>query len=103
MRIAVLVHLYYVELFKEIVDYLDNFRNISYELFFTLPRENKAFLPILRKKYPNSKVIITDNIGFDIYPFFCFLREINLADYDVIFKLHSKKIYLLSFHAMVWI
>lgn len=91
MRIAVCVHLYYVELFKEIANYLDNFINIPYNLYFTMPRENKVFLPVLRKKYPNSRVIITENIGFDIYPFLCFLKEINLEDYDVIFKLHSKK------------
>lgn len=91
MRIAVCVHLYYVEMFQEIAEYLDHFQDIRYDLFFTMPRENKAFLPTLRKKYKDAKIIITENIGFDIYPFLCFLNEINLEDYDVIFKLHSKK------------
>lgn len=91
MKIAVCVHLYYVELFHEIAEYLDHFQDIPYDLFFTMPRENKAFLPVLRKKYRNAKIIVTENIGFDIYPFLCFLKEIDLKEYDVIFKLHSKK------------
>lgn len=91
VRIAVCVHLYYVEMFEEICNKLKNFGEISYDLFFTMPRENKAFLPVLKKVYPKAKIIPTDNIGFDIYPFLCFLNEIELSDYDVIFKIHSKK------------
>lgn len=91
MKIAVCVHLYYVEMFREIGKYLDNFRDIQYDLYFTMPRENKAFLPVLRGKYPTAQVIVTENIGFDIYPFLCFLEKIDLSYYDLIFKLHSKK------------
>ncbi|WP_157385227.1 rhamnan synthesis F family protein [Desulfitobacterium hafniense] len=91
MKIAVCVHLYYVEMFQEITFYLDNFCDISYDLYFTIPQENKVFLPVLKGRYPHAKVIVTDNVGFDIYPFLCFLKEINLDYYDVVFKLHSKK------------
>lgn len=91
MKIAVCIHLYYVELWEEISSYLDHFENIPYDLYITIPRENKPFVPTLKRQYPNSQVIITKNVGFDIYPFLCFLHEIDLAEYDLIFKLHSKK------------
>lgn len=91
MRIAVCVHLFYLEMFEEISGYLDNFGEIPYDLYFTIPRENKPFLPVLRRKYPDAHVIVTENIGFDIYPFLRFIDEIDLSSYDVIFKLHSKK------------
>ncbi len=91
MEIAVCVHLYYTEMFYEISTYLDHFEKIPYDLFITMPRENKPFLPILRNKYPDANIIITENVGFDIYPFLCFLNQIDLGAYDVIFKLHSKK------------
>ncbi|MBQ7609421.1 MAG: hypothetical protein IJU76_15870 [Desulfovibrionaceae bacterium] len=91
ISVAVCVHLYYVEMFREISAYLDNFKEIRYDLFITMPRENKAYLPVIRKKYPNAKAIICENVGFDIYPYLRFLKEIDLLSYDVIFKLHSKK------------
>ena len=91
MNIAVCVHLYYKEMFEEISYYLDNFGSIKFDLYFTLPKENESFLPIIKKKYPKCKYIVTENIGFDIYPFLCFIKEINLNYYDVIFKLHSKR------------
>lgn len=91
MRIAVCVHLYYIEMFQEISAYLDHFAKVPYDLYFTMPRENKPFLPVLKSKYPEAKVIVCENIGFDIYPFLCFVNKIVLSDYDVVFKLHSKK------------
>lgn len=89
MRIAVCLHLYYTWQFDEIVKYLENLD--SFDLFITLPRENKFFLPKIRHRFPKCNVIVTDNVGFDIYPFIEFINRINLNDYDVIFKIHSKK------------
>ena len=91
MKIAVCIHLYYVEMWDEIASYLDNFENTPYDLFITIPRENKPFVPTLRIRHPDAHIIVTKNIGFDIYPFLHFVQEIDLDSYDVIFKLHSKK------------
>ncbi len=90
-NICVCLHLYYVEMFSEISAYLDNFGDIEFDLYITMPLENKPFAPTIRKKYPAATIIYTDNIGFDIYPFLRFLQEVDLDYYDVIFKLHSKK------------
>lgn len=89
--IAVCLHLYYTEMFDEICGYIDNIGNIPYDLYVTMPRENKPFISVLKKKYPDAQIIITENIGFDIYPFLVSLRQIDLDKYDLIFKLHSKK------------
>jgi len=89
--VCVCLHLYYLDMFPEISSYLDNFKDIPFDLYITMPRENKPFAPTIRKKYPTVKIIYTENVGFDIYPFLCFLREVNLDCYDIIFKLHSKK------------
>lgn len=89
--IAVCLHLYYTEMFDEISKYIDNMGEVPYDLYITMPRENKPFLPTLRKKYPDAQVIITENIGFDIYPFMKFLNEVDLDQYDLLFKLHTKK------------
>ena len=89
--IAICLHLYYTEMFDEISGYIDHMGGIPYDLYITMPRENKPFLPRIRERYPDANVIITENIGFDIYPFTEFLREVDLDKYDLLFKLHTKK------------
>ncbi len=91
MKIAVCLHLYYIDLFEEIHKYLTNLSAHHFDIFVTMPRENKAFLPTLRKYYPKAHVIITENIGWDIYPFIKFLNSFPVEDYDVLFKIHTKK------------
>lgn len=91
MKIAVCAHLYYVEMFKEISHYLENFENTTYDLYVTMPRENKPFAPTLLQSYPYAHIIYTENVGFDIYPFLRFVQEVDLDTYDILFKVHSKK------------
>lgn len=91
MRIAVCLHLYYVEMWDQIASYLENFADIPYDFYVTMPRENKPFVPTIQEKQSNARIIFTENVGFDIYPFLQFVQHIDLDDYDLIFKLHSKK------------
>lgn len=98
MKIAVAMHLYYLQMYDELRRYLHNFDDLSFDLYVTMPRENMAFGRNLERDFPNVKIIITENIGFDIYPFLCFLREIPLERYDLIFKIHSKKDIPIQYH-----
>lgn len=91
MKIAVVMHLYYLDLYDELKSYLKNLDQFSYNLYVTMPKENIHFHLNLEKDFPNVRIIITDNIGFDIYPFLCFLNVVSLDQYDLIFKIHSKK------------
>lgn len=91
LKIAVCIHLYYTEQFNEIRRYLASFGNINYDLYFTLPYENKNYIDVIKKYYRSSKIILCDNCGFDIYPFLVFLNDIDLSQYDIIFKLHTKR------------
>ena len=91
MKIAVAMHLYYLQMYDEMKRYLHHFGNLPFDLYVTLPRENMAFSRNLERDFPGVGIIVTENIGFDIYPFLCFLREVPLDRYDVIFKIHSKK------------
>ena len=91
MRIAVVMHLYYLQMYEEMKRYLRNFGDLPFDLYATLPRENMTFSRNVERDFPGVRIIVTENIGFDVYPFLCFLREVSLDRYDVIFKIHSKK------------
>lgn len=91
-RILVILHLYYQQSWIEIKEYLENLSMYSYDLIVTFSKNNideKVYNEV--KNWPNTKdVIICENKGFDLGPFVTVLNNINLDEYDIVFKLQSK-------------
>lgn len=90
LSLAVHLHLYYVEMWPEIKDYLTNIRNYPYDLFVTLVAENSSLEKEIKAFKPDAKIWIVENRGYDVGPFIDFLHHIHLADYDYILKIHTK-------------
>lgn len=92
MKIAVVLHLYYFDMIDEIVDYLSNFRDIDYDLFVTTDKIFKIGASATLAKLKNIKqVFYMDNFGYDLWPFCVALKEIEKGDYDLLFKIHTKR------------
>lgn len=89
MKVCVCLHLYYMEMIPEIKRYMDNLD--SYDLYITTSIDRRVDEQEIKKEFPDAQIIYTKNAGFDIYPFVCFLRYINLNNYDLVVKLHTKK------------
>jgi hypothetical protein len=89
-KIAVHLHLYYINQIKFIQLRLQSLDDWNYELYIST-RPNARNLSKIRKAFPNAHIIIAPNFGFDIYPFFVFCQQIDLNDYDIVFKIHSKQ------------
>lgn len=91
LRIAVALHLYYVEQWDDIRELLKNIP-FSFDLFVTTTAENKHIVSeLLSLHFPDAKLYITANRGRDIGPLFGLLQHENLAAYDFVCKLHTKK------------
>ena len=88
-KILVHLHLYYPEQIDYMLRKLKNITS-SYDLFVSICNENKK----LERKILNFKndahIIISENTGYDLYPFIEVLNKVNLEDYDYIIKIHSK-------------
>lgn len=89
MRILATVHLYYVDMWKDISEYLINLGN--YDLIVTISNSNKDVIDAIYSFKPNAKVYVTENVGYDIYPFLETLKKVDLSSYDFLVKLHTKK------------
>ena len=91
-RIAVVVHLFYVDLFDEVLDDLKNIVE-PFDLFITTPFE--ADIPkILEAANLRGQwvaVQLCRNKGRDVGPFVAFYRTGRLDHYDAVLKLHTKK------------
>ena len=102
-RIAVVLHLFYHDLWYEIRGYLFNFRDWSFDLYVTLTddktqAELKAMETIILRDFPEAHVFVCPNRGMDIGPFFTvlnFILDKNLP-YDLVLKIHSKKSEIMS-------
>ena len=95
-RLCVILHLYYQNMWDEIKEYLINLQNISgFDLFITCIEENNNLFNDIYNSFNKSVNIKIDLVkntkGADVYPFFHILNKINLDDYSLIFKIHTKQ------------
>ena len=91
-RILVFLHLFYPESWKEIREYLRNFDGYQWDLCITYPDflQDRLDFDDIRRLNPRTDFVCLENRGFDIGPFLTALRQKDLRDYDVVFKLQSK-------------
>ncbi len=91
---AVIIHLYYPDVWEELKQYLSNIGN-NFDLYINV-NQNIDFdsLNNIRNEFPKAFIVCLENRGRDILPFLEIYRTIEDKDYKYICKLHSKK----SFH-----
>lgn len=98
MKIAVLLHLYYIDLWDEFDLYLSNITS-DFDLYVNLVYENNNYFELsllknkIKDKYINSTILISHNKGVDIGGTLLLLKDIidNNKQYDLFLKIHSKK------------
>jgi O-antigen biosynthesis protein len=90
-RVAVVLHLFYLEQWDEIKPLLLNIP-YDFDLFVsTIAENNSVVMAMLAADFPKAKLYITENKGRDIGPLFELLQHENLANYNFVCKLHTKK------------
>lgn len=88
--IAVILHLYYPELWDEIRDHLENLDG-NFDLYVSIPfHVGESIIPAIRASYPAARIIRFENRGRDIAPFVEIFSAIAPI-YKLICKIHSKK------------
>ena len=89
--IAVILHLYYLDLWDEIVSYLENIPE-PFDLYVSVKEgcDPSAIEKIL-EKYPTVHIRPVENRGRDIAPFLKVLAEIMPRGYRAVCKIHTKK------------
>ena len=90
-RIAVILHLFYFDIWFEINAYLDNIDE-DFDLYISLGEyltlEN---VQQIHADYPEACLYSLENRGRDIYPFLQIFQQIKSFNYSYICKIHSKK------------
>ena len=82
-KLLVHLHLYYPEIYKELENCILNLSpEYDFDLFVTIPETNLNLKPQILSTFPNAKVQVVENIGYDIYPFIKVIQGVNLDDYS---------------------
>ena len=88
MRTLVVVHVYYPQLWPELAACV---RNIDGERDLVVTYVDEAAVAEARRDFPEARFLKCENRGFDIWPFICALRLVDLGNYGVVVKLHTKR------------
>lgn len=90
--LAIVIHAFHLEIFKEIMEYLKNEQEIKVVLYVTCP---ESILEKIDELLSNStfeyKSMPVENRGRDILPFLEILPQVFMDGYEVILKIHTKK------------
>lgn len=89
-KIAVHLHLYYINMWPLFEKILKNIEPYPYDLYVTYCKESKILVENIKNFKRDTHFLTVENRGYDIGPFFDFLHAINLDEYDYIIKLHTK-------------
>lgn len=91
-KIAVIIHLYWVEMWSEFENYLTNI-DYKYDLYVSLVEDNVDIYEKIKKFKEDANIIIVDNKGADIGPAYVIMKNIlnNKKSYKYYLKLHTKE------------
>jgi rhamnosyltransferase len=92
VRLLVFLHLFYKSSWVEIREYLKNLYLYDYDLIVSYCDGylSPQLLDSIRMFKPSALLICRENTGYDVRHFHELLKTVNLDDYDIVFKLHSK-------------
>lgn len=99
MKIAVILHLYYLDLWDEFREGLEKFSGFEFDLYVTLTigSNSSEELTVIQEQiaaiFPGTHFFILENKGLDIGSFLTVLKSLinSEKEYDFVLKLHSKK------------
>ena len=84
------LHLYYTDMWPEFAEYLSNLSDYNYDLYVTGVEISPEIRNNILSFKKDTKILITENRGHDIWPFLSVLNQVDLDKYSYIIKIHTK-------------
>ena len=87
MRVAVIVHVFYPEMWPELAACIGNLGVCD----LTVTYVDESAVAVARRDFPNATFVRCENRGYDVWPFVMALKALDLSRYDLVVKLHTKR------------
>lgn len=89
-KLLIHFHLYYTDQLDYFLEKLSNIQGCDYDLYVTMTEKNADAEQKIFRLFPNARILIVPNKGYDVGPFVDVLNRVNLSDYDYVLKVHTK-------------
>ena len=91
MSLAIVVHVFYDDVWEKIKEKLEEFKSYKFDLFITASPEKCKILELkLLNEFQNISFLSVENEGMDVFPFIKAVEAFSLNKYDRVLKLHTK-------------
>jgi lipopolysaccharide biosynthesis protein len=91
VNIAIVIHAFYPEILKEIIEFLGEV-DLRHKLFVsTAPAQAAEVHAIMKLTNFNHEISVCENRGRDVLPFLTVMKTMNLDAFPLVLKLHTKK------------
>lgn len=90
MRVLVVFHVYYEHLAAYYLDKMRNIHSCEWTLIVTGRNLSEQIRNRIRGVKEDAVFLECDNVGYDVWPFIAGIKTVNLDDYDIVIKLHTK-------------
>lgn len=88
---AVVLHLFYPELWELFKARSAVLKSVPHSLFVTLTKKDQEFAATIKKFDPDVQIFIVPNRGRDVLPFVHIARRLQAAGYKYVLKMHGKQ------------
>lgn len=90
-KFLVIAHVYYHEMWSMLDNCIQNLPKDSFDLIVTTTSNIESLSAKVINHYPQARVELCENRGYDIWPFIKVLKSVNLEEYEFLIKLHTKR------------
>lgn len=90
-KLAVVLHLYYPELWPYFKEKLSILPKSEFDLFVSIPDRKNPAVEDIMATYPSACIVRTPNRGRDVLPFVRIATALRAKKYQYVLKMHSKK------------
>lgn len=89
IELLVHLHLYYQDQTDYFLERLSNI-TVPFRLIVTMTDENDEIKSRIQSRFPGTQILKVENSGYDVYPFFQAMKQVDLSQYRYILKIHTK-------------
>lgn len=72
------------------IDKMRNIHGVEWDLLVTGGNIDEDGRRLLQDFKPDTAFLVTENVGYDVWPFICAVKSTDLSRYDFVIKIHTK-------------
>ena len=88
---AIVIHLYYPDLWPVFNEKLKLLNDINFDLFITIPKNLENSVDCIFEDFRSAIICVVPNLGRDVLPFIKVSKHLIRLGYENVLKIHSKK------------